>query len=144
MRRNFNIIHSCGKFHLTVDGWEFASSQAPVELLEKMGKWIESCKSGPFPTVWICTACAPGGMGCALLQYDEPDRCLTELSYSDTELQELEDQGGRAPVNWGIGSFSKLPLLARTGLGGELGRKERIYCNISIGEAERALQEDDE
>jgi hypothetical protein len=142
--RTFNVSFIDGKFWLHIGAWGYVDPLSPKDLADDLQKWIHCCQLERSSTLWICRACASGGQGCALFMDKEPDRCITEMRLSDEELQELQDDGHRAPVDWTKGYMSRLPYRILDALRRSCPSADGWYYELGISDAERAVTEGEE
>ncbi len=142
--RKFEASLSNGELWVHIDGWEYQDPQNEKELIAKLRKWIQSCQNETAAKLWICRACRPGCRGCGYIRDTCPDRCVCEEDLTDEELQEYQEEGHRAPVDWTQGQIDKLPHkilsdLRRAGFSPDVSHFE-----LSYREATRALEVDEE
>jgi len=144
--RNFGVFYINGRYRLLMDHAGRSELMTPEQLEEKLQEWLGSCYQESIAKVWICQACRPDCRACAKICNTEPDRCIYESSYSDEELQELQDEGHRAPVDWTQGHIHRLPVefLAKLRANGKNSFASRSWCELTIPQAKFCLEEDEE
>jgi hypothetical protein len=142
--RGFQVFFRNGKYRLLVDCAGYSEQVTAEQLTEKLQEWEDSCYQESIARVWICQACRPGCRACAKICNTEPDRCIYESDFSEEELQELQDDGNRAPVDWTEGHIHRLPIgfLTKLRANGQNSFADRSWCELTIEQAKFCLEAD--
>lgn len=144
--RAFHVVWIDGKYRILMDCGGSSKTVTDEQLTEELQEWLGSCYQESIAKVWICQACRPGCRACAKICNTEPDRCIYESDYSDDELQELQDEGHRAPVDWTEGKVHRLPVefLNKLRANGQNSFADRSWHELTIKQAKFCLGDDEE